>query len=52
MQLTFNQQIAILEKQRDGFDCEPNKVKEILLDIGIIGLVSIGPFVIDNKHNL
>lgn len=37
---TFNQQIAILESRWMVFDCEPNKFKEILLDI--IGLVSIG----------
>ena len=37
---TFNQQIAILESRGMVFDCDPNKVKEILLDI--IGLVSIG----------
>lgn len=37
---TFNQQIAILESRGMVFDCEPNKVKEILLDI--IDLVSIG----------
>ena len=37
---TFNQQIPILESRGMVFDCEPNKFKEILLDI--IGLVSIG----------
>ncbi len=37
---SFNEQIALLEKRGMTIDMEPNKVKEILLDI--IGLVSIG----------
>ena len=50
---TFNQQIAILESRGMVFDCEPNKVKEILLDIGYYRLGFYWhPFVIDNKHNL
>ena len=31
---TFNEQIALLEKRGMVIDMEPNKVKEILLDIG------------------
>ena len=50
---TFNQQIAILESRGMVFDCEPNKVKEILLDIGYYRLGFYWhPFVIDDKHNL
>ena len=37
---SFSEQIALLEKRVMTIDMEPNKVKEILLDI--IGLVSIG----------
>ena len=37
---SFNEQIALLEKRGMTIDMDPNKVKEILLDI--IGLVSIG----------
>ena len=37
---SFNEQIALLEKRGMTIDMEPNKVKEILLDI--IGLDSIG----------
>ena len=50
---TFNQQISILESRGMVFDCEPNKVKEILLDIGYYRLGFYWhPFVIDDKHNL
>ena len=50
---TFNQQISILENRGMVFDLEPNKVKEILLDIGYYRLGFYwNPFVIDENHNL
>ena len=50
---TFNEQIALLEKRGMVIDMEPNKVKEILLDIGYYGLGFYWhPFVIDDNHNL
>ncbi|SDE78911.1 Abi family protein [Epilithonimonas hungarica] len=50
---TFNQQIALLESRGMVFDFEPNKVKEILLDIGYYRLGFYWhPFVIDENHNL
>ena len=50
---TFSQQIALLESRGMVFDFEPNKVKEILLDIGYYRLGFYWhPFVIDDEHNL
>ena len=50
---TFNEQIALLEKRGMVIDMEPNKVKEILLDIGYYRLGFYWhPFVIDDSHNL
>lgn len=50
---TFNQQIALLESRGMVFDFKPNKVKEILLDIGYYRLGFYWhPFVIDENHNL
>ena len=50
---TFNQQMAILESRGMFFDLEPNKVKEVLLDIGYYRLGFYWhPFVIDDHHNL
>ena len=50
---TFNEQIALLEKRGMVIDMEPNKVKEILLDIGYYRLGFYWhPFVIDENHNL
>ena len=50
---TFNQQMAILESRGMVFDLEPNKVKEVLLDIGYYRLGFYWhPFVIDDHHNL
>ncbi|MFN3773007.1 Abi family protein [Cloacibacterium normanense] len=50
---TFNEQIALLEKRGMVIDLEPNKVKEILLDIGYYRLGFYWhPFVIDECHNL
>lgn len=50
---SFNEQIALLEKRGMVFDMEPNKVKEILLDIGYYRLGFYWhPFVIDETHNL
>lgn len=50
---TFNEQIALLEKRGMVIDMEPNKVKEILLDIGYYRLgFHWHPFVIDDNHNL
>ena len=50
---TFNEQIALLEKRGMVIDMEPNKVKEILLDIGYYRLGFYWhPFVIDDNHNL
>ena len=49
---TFNEQIALLEKRGMVIDMEPNKVKEILLDIGYYRLGFYWhPFVIDDSHN-
>ena len=50
---SFNEQIALLEKRGMTIDMEPNKVKEILLDIGYYRLGFYWhPFVIEDKHNL
>ncbi len=50
---TFNEQIALLEKRGMTIDLEPNKAKEILLDIGYYRLGFYWhPFVIDDNHNL
>lgn len=50
---TFNEQIALLEKRGMVFDYEPNKVKEVLLDIGYYRLGFYWhPFVVDGHHNL
>ena len=50
---SFNEQIALLEKRGMTIDMEPNKVKEILLDIGYYRLGFYWhPFVIDENHNL
>ncbi len=50
---SFSEQIALLEKRGMTIDMEPNKVKEILLDIGYYRLGFYWhPFVIDENHNL
>ena len=50
---TFNEQIALLEKRGMHIDWEPNKVKEVLLDIGYYRLGFYWhPFLIDENHNL
>ena len=50
---SFSEQIALLEKRGMTIDMDPNKVKEILLDIGYYRLGFYWhPFVIDENHNL
>lgn len=49
---TVEEQIALLESRGMVFDCEKEKVKEILLDIGYYRLGFYwNPFEIDDKHN-
>jgi len=49
---TVEEQIALLESRGMVFDCDIEKVKEILLDIGYYRLGFYwNPFEIDDKHN-
>ena len=49
---TLEQQIALLKNRGMVFDCDIEKVKETLLDIGYYRLGFYwNPFEIDKKHN-